>query len=66
MDSEKECKDDNDLPSQIVLEIGLLGSYSFICTLYASFVQCCFVEFYYIRILVCLFIFVVLYMEIKP
>jgi hypothetical protein len=65
MDSEKECEDDNDLPSQIVLENGLLGSSSLICTLYTSFVQCCIVEFYYIHILVCLFIFVMLYMEIK-
>jgi hypothetical protein len=56
MDSEKECKDGNDLPSQIVLENGLLGSSSLIRTFYASFVEYCIVEFHYICILVCLFI----------
>jgi hypothetical protein len=64
MDSENECEDDNlcthfhvgDDP-QIVLENGLLGSSSLIHTFYASFVEWCFVEFYYICILVCLFIY---------
>jgi hypothetical protein len=66
MDLKNECEDDNlhthfhvgdDLPPQIVLENGLLGSSSLIRTFYASFVEWCFVEFYYICILVSLFIY---------
>jgi hypothetical protein len=70
MDSENECEDDNlhthfhvgdDLPPQIVLENGLLGSSFLIRTFYTSFVEWCFVEFYYICILVCLFIYFVFF-----